>query len=162
MLALMSYFGTGVIKRRYLGVKIPPANLQPELRQGGSDVCRRIGGPYGLRQSKRKQHGLVLIAPNLGSRWAVSWCQPLACRERLSEAVAQIVGLAKIPQDHSAIGDGSLVTSSQSFPPSRRLSSRSTKNNRTRYWSPRTSPRLLNAQYGTRIRNMTKQVARPT
>jgi hypothetical protein len=29
MLALMSYFGTGVIKDRYLGVKIPPANLQP-------------------------------------------------------------------------------------------------------------------------------------
>ena len=29
MLALMSYFGTGVIKGRYFGVKIPPANLQP-------------------------------------------------------------------------------------------------------------------------------------
>jgi hypothetical protein len=29
MLALMSYFGTGVIKDRYLGVRIPPANLQP-------------------------------------------------------------------------------------------------------------------------------------
>jgi len=29
MLALMSYFGTGVIKDRYLGMKIPPANLQP-------------------------------------------------------------------------------------------------------------------------------------
>jgi hypothetical protein len=29
MLALMSYFGTGVVKDRYLGVKIPPANLQP-------------------------------------------------------------------------------------------------------------------------------------
>jgi multimeric flavodoxin WrbA len=29
MLALMSYFATGVIKDRYLGVRIPPANLQP-------------------------------------------------------------------------------------------------------------------------------------
>ena len=29
MLALMSYFGTGVVKDRYFGVKIPPANLQP-------------------------------------------------------------------------------------------------------------------------------------
>ena len=29
MLALMSYFGTGVIKDRYFGVKIPKANLQP-------------------------------------------------------------------------------------------------------------------------------------
>jgi hypothetical protein len=29
MLALMSYFGKGVIKDRYFGVKIPPANLQP-------------------------------------------------------------------------------------------------------------------------------------
>jgi hypothetical protein len=29
MLALMSYFKTGVIKDRYLGIKIPPANLQP-------------------------------------------------------------------------------------------------------------------------------------
>jgi hypothetical protein len=29
MLALMSYFGKGVIKDRYLGMKIPPANLQP-------------------------------------------------------------------------------------------------------------------------------------
>jgi menaquinone-dependent protoporphyrinogen IX oxidase len=29
MLALMSYFGTGVIRDRYFGVKIPPANLQP-------------------------------------------------------------------------------------------------------------------------------------
>ncbi len=29
MLALMSYFGTGVVRDRYLGVKIPPANLQP-------------------------------------------------------------------------------------------------------------------------------------
>ena len=31
MLALMSYFGTGVIKDHYLGVKIPPANLQPSF-----------------------------------------------------------------------------------------------------------------------------------
>jgi hypothetical protein len=29
MLALMSYFGTSVVKDRYFGVKIPPANLQP-------------------------------------------------------------------------------------------------------------------------------------
>lgn len=29
MLALMSYFGTGVVRDRYLGGKIPPANLQP-------------------------------------------------------------------------------------------------------------------------------------
>ena len=29
MLALMSYFGAGVIKDRYLGLKILPANLQP-------------------------------------------------------------------------------------------------------------------------------------
>src|SRR5271163_2363928 len=29
MLALMSYFGAGVIKDHYLGMKIPPANLQP-------------------------------------------------------------------------------------------------------------------------------------
>jgi hypothetical protein len=29
MLALMSYFGTGVVRDRNLGVKIPPANLQP-------------------------------------------------------------------------------------------------------------------------------------
>jgi hypothetical protein len=29
MLALMSYFGTGEIKDRYFGVKIPKANLQP-------------------------------------------------------------------------------------------------------------------------------------
>jgi len=29
MLALMSYFGTGVIKDRYLGMKTPPANLKP-------------------------------------------------------------------------------------------------------------------------------------
>ena len=29
MLALMSYFGTGVVKDHYLGVKIPLANLQP-------------------------------------------------------------------------------------------------------------------------------------
>ncbi|MGB9392999.1 MAG: hypothetical protein WCB70_23835, partial [Xanthobacteraceae bacterium] len=29
MLALMSYFKTGEIKARYLGMKIPPANLQP-------------------------------------------------------------------------------------------------------------------------------------
>jgi hypothetical protein len=29
MLALMIYFGTGVIKDRYFGVKIPKANLQP-------------------------------------------------------------------------------------------------------------------------------------
>jgi hypothetical protein len=31
MLALMCYFATGVIKDRYLGVKIPPANLRPSF-----------------------------------------------------------------------------------------------------------------------------------
>ena len=29
MLFRSSYFGTGVVKDRYFGVKIPPANLQP-------------------------------------------------------------------------------------------------------------------------------------
>ena len=43
MLALMSYFGTGVIKDRYFGMKIPPANLQPSyVRESG--LRRRIGG----------------------------------------------------------------------------------------------------------------------
>jgi hypothetical protein len=36
-----------------------------ELRQGVSSVRRRIGGQYGLRQSKRKPHGLILITSNL-------------------------------------------------------------------------------------------------
>jgi hypothetical protein len=47
MLALMSYFGTGVIKSRYLGVKIPPANLQPsfvrEAQTFAGELADRMG-----------------------------------------------------------------------------------------------------------------------
>jgi hypothetical protein len=40
MLALMSYFKAGVIKDRYLGVKIPPANLQPSY----VEECQAFAG----------------------------------------------------------------------------------------------------------------------
>jgi menaquinone-dependent protoporphyrinogen IX oxidase len=33
LLSLLSYFGTGVDRERYLGVKIPPTNLQPDYRE---------------------------------------------------------------------------------------------------------------------------------
>jgi hypothetical protein len=48
MLALMSYFGTGVIKDRYLGMKIPPANLQPsfvaEAQAFAGELADSLGG----------------------------------------------------------------------------------------------------------------------
>jgi hypothetical protein len=31
LLSLLSYFGTGEMRKRYLGVKIPPTNLQPDF-----------------------------------------------------------------------------------------------------------------------------------
>jgi hypothetical protein len=47
MLALMSYFGTGVIKNRYFGVKIPKANLQPsylgESRAFAEELADSLG-----------------------------------------------------------------------------------------------------------------------
>ena len=49
MLALMSYFGTGVIKDRYFGVKIPKANLQPsylgESRAFAQELADSLGCP---------------------------------------------------------------------------------------------------------------------
>jgi menaquinone-dependent protoporphyrinogen IX oxidase len=83
MLALMSYFGTGVIKNRYLGGEGPPGKPATELRQGSSGVRRRIGGQYGLRQSKRKQHGLISISSNLSQPYhrCVRESQPLEPRD---------------------------------------------------------------------------------
>jgi hypothetical protein len=47
MLALMSYFGSGVIKERYLGLKIPPANLMPnylgECRAFADELADSLG-----------------------------------------------------------------------------------------------------------------------
>ena len=31
LLSLLSYFGTGEMRERYLGVKIPPTNLKPDF-----------------------------------------------------------------------------------------------------------------------------------
>jgi hypothetical protein len=47
MLALMSYLGTGVSKDRYLGMKLPPANLMPsyieEARAFANELADRLG-----------------------------------------------------------------------------------------------------------------------
>jgi hypothetical protein len=47
MLALMSYFGTGVIKDRYLGVKIPPANLQPSYVRESQEFAGELADSMG-------------------------------------------------------------------------------------------------------------------
>jgi len=47
MLALMSYFGTGVIKDRYLGMKIPPANLQPSYVGESQEFAGKLADGLG-------------------------------------------------------------------------------------------------------------------
>ena len=47
MLALMSYFGTGVIKDRYLGVKIPKANLQPSYQRESQAFAHELADSLG-------------------------------------------------------------------------------------------------------------------
>jgi hypothetical protein len=42
MLALMSYFKTGVIQDRALGLKIPPANLQPDYRAQAQAFANKL------------------------------------------------------------------------------------------------------------------------
>jgi menaquinone-dependent protoporphyrinogen IX oxidase len=47
MLALMSYFGTGVIKDRYFGMKIPPANLQPSYVRESQAFAHELADSLG-------------------------------------------------------------------------------------------------------------------
>jgi menaquinone-dependent protoporphyrinogen IX oxidase len=42
MLALFSYLSTGVTKERYLGMKIPPATLQPSYVEQSQEFARRL------------------------------------------------------------------------------------------------------------------------
>ena len=53
LLSLISYFGKGENRERYLGVKIPPTNLQPDYRRAGSGVRDRVGGPSRRRRTDR-------------------------------------------------------------------------------------------------------------
>jgi len=55
MLALMSYFGAGVIKDHYLGMKDTSGEPSAELRRGVSGVRGRVGGYRGLGQSGRRR-----------------------------------------------------------------------------------------------------------
>jgi len=61
MLALMSFFGTGVIKNHYLGMKIPPANLQPSyLRESEAFAgeLANILGPVSQGESAAGARGV--------------------------------------------------------------------------------------------------------
>jgi hypothetical protein len=49
MLALMSYFKTGVIQDRDLGMKIPPANLQPDYHAQAQSFANELADGLGCR-----------------------------------------------------------------------------------------------------------------
>jgi hypothetical protein len=49
MLALMSYFKTGVIQDRHLGMKIPPANLQPDYHAQAQSFASELADGLGCR-----------------------------------------------------------------------------------------------------------------
>jgi hypothetical protein len=61
LLSLISYFGKGENRERYLGVKIPPTSLEPDyLEQVGAfaigladDLVREVGGDEVLLMSSR-------------------------------------------------------------------------------------------------------------
>jgi menaquinone-dependent protoporphyrinogen IX oxidase len=52
MLALFSYLSTGVIKQRYLGVKIPPADLQPSYVGQAQTFANELADRLGRQSSE--------------------------------------------------------------------------------------------------------------
>ncbi|HEY6761114.1 MAG TPA: hypothetical protein VI318_16580 [Baekduia sp.] len=51
LLSLLSYFGTGVDRERYLGVKIPPTNLQPEYLEQARAFAAELAGQRTMTRS---------------------------------------------------------------------------------------------------------------
>ncbi|MGH3418728.1 MAG: hypothetical protein ACRDOD_03905 [Streptosporangiaceae bacterium] len=47
MLSLISYFGKGEMRERYLGVKIPPTNLKPDFTGQAQGFANRLGDGLG-------------------------------------------------------------------------------------------------------------------
>jgi hypothetical protein len=43
-LALVSYFGKGEMRERYLGVKIPPTNLKPDFGDQARAFAKQLAG----------------------------------------------------------------------------------------------------------------------
>ena len=42
LLSLISYFGTGEMRERYLGMKIPPTNLQPDFTRQAEAFANKL------------------------------------------------------------------------------------------------------------------------
>jgi len=53
LLALLSYFGKGENRERYLGVKIPPTNLQPAYREEARAFANELADGLEQRSSER-------------------------------------------------------------------------------------------------------------
>ncbi len=53
LLSLLSYFGTGVDRERYLGIKIPPTNLKPDYLEQARAFATGLADRRARRCSKR-------------------------------------------------------------------------------------------------------------
>jgi hypothetical protein len=49
MLALMGYLGKGVVQERYLGVKLPPPNLQPSYAGEAQSFAGELADGLGCK-----------------------------------------------------------------------------------------------------------------
>jgi hypothetical protein len=54
MMALMGYLGTGVAQERYLGVKLPPPNLQPGFAGEAQAFAGELADGLGLQREARE------------------------------------------------------------------------------------------------------------
>ena len=58
LLSLISYLGTGEYRERYLGLKIPPTNLQPD----GDEAARKFATGLADRLAARRRRSADSVA----------------------------------------------------------------------------------------------------
>ena len=65
LLSLISYFGQGEMRERYLGVKIPPTNLKPDFVRQAQEFANKLAdGLDGLTEVRTPSQD------GLGTDWA--------------------------------------------------------------------------------------------
>jgi hypothetical protein len=57
LLSLISYFGQGEVRERYLGVKIPPTNLKPDFLGQAQVFANRLADGLGPARPRRTTPG---------------------------------------------------------------------------------------------------------
>jgi hypothetical protein len=69
LLSLLSYLGSGEYREKYLGIKIPPANIQDhhlqEARKSADGLANRLAGNTPVKAGRHMN--VAAILPNMGS-----------------------------------------------------------------------------------------------